>query len=255
MSNVDEEPPRQRSTASKRRMRLGVLAFILIGLSIVILIAIDSEGFASRLTEFAETWRHELRTDPIRVYLIAFFIYVLVTAGSIPGAAPLTLLYGWIFGWWRAAFMVSFASTLGATIAFFTSRYLLRSFFEDRFSGAFKRMRGRLSGNLSLSLFSMRLVPVFPFWLVNLLFGLTTIRWRAFWWVSQLGMLPATIVYTFAGSRVPSLERLQADGVSSVWTPLQLVQITTALCLMAILPWFGRFVIRRGILRPPNISR
>jgi len=159
------------------------------------------------------------RDHPVLVPGIAFGIYVLATGLSLPGAAVLTLVMGWYFGFARGLVLVSFASTTGATIAFLLSRYLFRETIENRFGTRMKTFQDRLRREGAYYLFSLRLIPAVPFFIVNLVMGLTPIRTRTYWWVSQLGMLPGTAVYVYAGSAVPSLKQLAREGVGGILTP------------------------------------
>jgi dihydrolipoamide dehydrogenase len=137
-----------------------------------------------------------------------FAIYVAVTAISIPGAAALTLIAGALFGLLQGTIIVSFASTIGATLAFFLSRYLLRDYVEQRFANAAARVNKGIDSEGPYYLFTLRLIPAFPFFIINLVMGLTRLRASTYFWVSQLGMLPATVVYVNAGTQLGQLESL-----------------------------------------------
>jgi len=162
------------------------------------------ESLASQETAL-RTFQEEY---PWLAYGIAFLIYVAVTGLSLPGATVLTLVYGWNFGVGRGVLLVSFASTLGATIAFLLSRYLLRAMIENRFGDRLARFNEALEQEGVFYLFSLRLIPVVPFFVVNVVMGLTRMRIVTFWWVSQIGMLAATVIYLYAGSTLPSLNQL-----------------------------------------------
>jgi pyruvate/2-oxoglutarate dehydrogenase complex dihydrolipoamide dehydrogenase (E3) component/uncharacterized membrane protein YdjX (TVP38/TMEM64 family) len=137
-----------------------------------------------------------------------FAVYVLVTALSLPGAALMTLAGGAVFGLWWGTLIVSFASSVGATLAFLVSRFLLRDWVTRRFGARFAAIDAGVRREGAFYLFTLRLVPIFPFFLVNLLFGLTALRTRTFYWVSQLGMLAGTLVYVNAGTQLGRLESL-----------------------------------------------
>lgn len=141
--------------------------------------------------------------------LIYFSIYVLMAALSLPGAAVLTLAGGALFGLVTGTVVVSFASTLGATLAFLVARFLLRESVQKKFGDKLTAINDGISRDGSFYLFTLRLVPVFPFFVINLLMGLTPIRTMAFYLVSQLGMLPGTIVYVNAGTHLARIESLQ----------------------------------------------
>jgi len=141
-----------------------------------------------------------VRAHPLTSAAVYFAIYVLVTGLSLPGAAVLTLAGGAIFGLLWGTVIVSFASSIGATIAFLASRFLLRDWVQGRFSDRLKPINRGIEKEGAFYLFALRLVPAFPFFLINLAMGLTPIRTWTFYWVSQVGMLAGTIVYVYAGT-------------------------------------------------------
>lgn len=173
---------------------------------------------------------------PVLVYGAAFLIYVVATGLSLPGAAGLSLLFGWYFGFVRGVILISFASTTGATVAFLLSRYLIRDSVQRRFGTRLATFNEALEREGAFYLFTLRLIPAFPFWLINLLMGLTPIKTRTYWWVSQLGMFPATCVYVYAGASIPNLQTLAKDGIGAVLSPWQVGQILTAFALLGIFP-------------------
>ena len=134
--------------------------------------------------------------------LIYFVLYVIVTGLSLPGAAIMTLAGGAIFGLLWGTILVSFASSIGATLAFITSRFLLRDWVQKKFGDKLKPINDGVAKEGAFYLFALRLVPAFPFFMVNLVMGLTTIKTRTFYWVSQLGMLAGTIVFVYAGTQL-----------------------------------------------------
>jgi len=135
-------------------------------------------------------------------------VYVLVTALSLPGAAVLTLAGGALFGFWTALSAVSFASTIGATLACFTARFVLRDWVQTKFEGRLAAINEGVRREGAFYLFTLRLVPVFPFFVINLVMGLTPMHLRTFYWVSQVGMLPGTMVYVHAGKELGKIESL-----------------------------------------------
>ena len=142
----------------------------------------------------------------IGIYML---IYITATAMSLPGAAVLTLAGGALFGLAVGTVTVSFASTIGATSAFLVSRFLLRDWVQDRFSQRVKAINRGMEAEGPFYLFTLRLVPVFPFFVINLVMGLTRMRTWTFYWVSQVGMLAGTIVYVNAGKELGKLEGLE----------------------------------------------
>jgi pyruvate/2-oxoglutarate dehydrogenase complex dihydrolipoamide dehydrogenase (E3) component/uncharacterized membrane protein YdjX (TVP38/TMEM64 family) len=131
-----------------------------------------------------------------------FLAYVAVTGLSLPGAAVLTLFGGAVFGLVKGTLIVSFASSIGATLAFLASRFLLRDWVQARFGDKLQRLNDGVAKEGAFYLFALRLVPAFPFFVINLAMGLTPIRAWTFYWVSQAGMLAGTIVYVYAGTQL-----------------------------------------------------
>ncbi|PSW98884.1 FAD-dependent oxidoreductase [Photobacterium iliopiscarium] len=146
--------------------------------------------------------------NPITAYISFFSLYILVTALSIPGASILTLLGAALFGFWTSLIMVSFASTIGATLAFLSSRFILRDWVQSKFGNRLTTLNNGIKKEGGFYLLSLRLIPVFPFFLINLLMGLTIIKTRTFFFVSQLGMLAGTAVYINAGTQLGKIDSL-----------------------------------------------
>jgi len=147
-------------------------------------------------------FRDLLREDPLRTALVYFVAYVAVTSLSLPGAAVLTLVGGAIFGLAWGTLIVSFASSIGATLAFLASRYVLRDTVQAKFGDKLKPINEGVAREGAFYLFALRLVPAFPFFVINLVMGLTPIRTWTFYWVSQVGMLAGTVVYVYAGTQL-----------------------------------------------------
>jgi len=146
--------------------------------------------------------------SPVLVSLTFFSLYVLVAALSLPGAALMTLAAGAFFGLAWGLVLVSFASTIGATLAFLVSRYLMRESVQNRFGDRLAAINDGVEKEGAFYLFTLRLVPIFPFFLINLLMGLTPIKTATFYWVSQLGMFAGTVVYINAGTQLGGIESL-----------------------------------------------
>jgi len=181
---------------------------------------------------------------PTLAYGAAFLVYVLVTGLSLPGATALTLAYGWFFGLAPAVILVSFASTTGATLAFLLSRYLFRDAVQRRFGDRLTRFNEAWRRDGPYFLFTLRLIWAIPFFVINAVTGLTPIRTTTFWWVSQLGMLPATLVYVYAGSSVPSLEAFAEKGMGAVFSAGQWMRLLIALALLGLFPLVIRWTLR-----------
>jgi pyruvate/2-oxoglutarate dehydrogenase complex dihydrolipoamide dehydrogenase (E3) component/uncharacterized membrane protein YdjX (TVP38/TMEM64 family) len=177
------------------------------------------------------------------VMIIAFFaVYVAATAVSIPGAVILTLAGGAIFGFWLGLLVISFASSLGALLAFLVSRYLLRDWVQRKFQKPFQAINSGIERDGVFYLLTLRLVPLFPFWLVNLLMGLTQLRAPRFYTVSQIGMLPGTAVFVNAGTQLALINSL-GDVLSAT--------LIGSLVLLGIFPLVAKFVV--GVLKNRKI--
>lgn len=142
------------------------------------------------------------QAHPVRTAAIFFAIYVAATGLSLPGAAILTLVAGALFGLVWGVVIVSFASTIGATAAFLASRYLLRDWVQGRFADKLRAVNEGVEREGAFYLFALRLVPAFPFFLVNLVMGLTRMPTRTYFWVSQVGMFAGTLAYVYAGTQL-----------------------------------------------------
>ncbi|MBP7080266.1 MAG: FAD-dependent oxidoreductase [Rhodocyclaceae bacterium] len=150
----------------------------------------------------------QVSSQPLLSAGIFFVAYVAVTALSLPGAAIMTLAAGAVFGLGWGVLLVSFASSIGATLAFWISRFLLRDWVQARFGDRLKAINDGVRAEGGLYLFTLRLVPAFPFFVINLVMGLTPIPSLTFYWVSQVGMLAGTIVFVNAGTQLGHLESL-----------------------------------------------
>ena len=158
--------------------------------------------------------KHQLLVDYYQqnnvLSIAAFFLlYVAVAALSLPGAALLTLAGGAIFGFLTGLIVVSFASTIGATLAFLFSRFMFRDAVQKKFSSHLETINNGIAEEGAFYLFTLRLIPVVPFFVVNLLMGLSSIKTLVFGWVSQLGMLPGTAVFVNAGNQLAQINTLK----------------------------------------------
>lgn len=199
--------------------------------------SLQIEYFAAQEAKL-QAWKE---TNAVLTYGVAFVVYAVVTGLSLPGASPLTLVYGWFFGLVGGVLLVSFASTTGATIAFLLSRYLLRDTIQNRFGDRLEAFQQNLERDGAFYLFTLRLIVAVPFWVINLVMGLTPIKTWTYWWVSQLGMLPATIVFVYAGSSVPDLQTLAEQGVRGILSP----QLFVAFAVLGVFPIAVRAIMRR----------
>ncbi len=187
-----------------------LLVLLAIGLALGAYFAFDLGRFLSLETLKAQQTAlaalHAQR--PLLLAALYFALYVAVTAASLPGAALLTLAGGAVFGLLWGTVIVSFASTLGATLAFLSARFLARDWVSARFGQRLAAIDEGIRKEGAFYLFTLRLVPIFPFFLVNLLLGLTAMKTRTFYWVSQVGMLAGTVAYVNAGTQLAGIESL-----------------------------------------------
>jgi dihydrolipoamide dehydrogenase len=168
--------------------------------------------------------------------LAYFILYVVVTGLSLPGAAAITLIGGAVFGLWLGVLLVSFASSLGATLAFLLSRTLFADTVNKKFGNYLDTINDGVKRDGAFYLFTLRLIPAVPFFVINLVFGLTNMKTWTFYWVSQIGMLAGTFVYVNAGAQLGAAEELSAAGIL---TPA----IVGSFILLAVFP----FIVRAAI--------
>ncbi|OAJ95952.1 TVP38/TMEM64 family protein [Vibrio bivalvicida] len=214
---------------------------IVLGILFVALIVLLGVNFGQYLTlENAKAQQAELATfiaDNFTVAAATYFLaYIAITAFSIPGAAVVTLLGAALFGFWTSLLLVSFASTIGATLAFLSSRYLLRDWVQSKFGEKLNAINQGVEKDGAFYLFSLRLIPVFPFFLINLLMGLTPIATVRFYLVSQLGMLPGTAVYLNAGTQLAQIESL-----SGIVSPT----VLASFALLGLFPVIAKWVMAK----------
>jgi pyruvate/2-oxoglutarate dehydrogenase complex dihydrolipoamide dehydrogenase (E3) component/uncharacterized membrane protein YdjX (TVP38/TMEM64 family) len=213
-----------------------LLVLIIFGLALFAWIALDLGQYLqlsvvqARMEEL-QTWYAD---NPLLAGFAYFCVYVAVTGLSVPGAAVMTLAGGALFGFWYALLLVSFGSSIGATVAFLVSRTLLRDWVQARFGRQLQALNSGFAKDGAFYLFTLRLVPVFPFFLINLVMGLLPIGTWRYYWVSQIGMLPATAVYVNAGTQLGQLDSL--SGIVSA--PLLL-----SFVLLGLFPLLARGLV------------
>jgi pyruvate/2-oxoglutarate dehydrogenase complex dihydrolipoamide dehydrogenase (E3) component/uncharacterized membrane protein YdjX (TVP38/TMEM64 family) len=234
---------------SRTAARLSIVALIA-----AVLVIVVSSGFIDWLSieqlKAAQTgMRSWVMSHPWQAAGGFFLGYIAFTSLSLPGATVLTLAAGALFGLARGTLLVSFASSIGATLAFLVSRFLLRDTLQSHCGERLRTFNEGVERDGAFYLFTLRLVPAFPFVVINLLAGLTPMRTGTFYWVSQLGMLPGTIAYVYAGTQLARI-----DDVRDVLSP----ELLGALALLGLLPLAMRLMIRllqrrriyRGFTRP-----
>jgi uncharacterized membrane protein YdjX (TVP38/TMEM64 family) len=196
-----------------------VLAAVVVGFT-----QFGDELSLDSLARQEESLRAYQEDHPVLVYGVAFVVYVVVTGLSLPGAAPLTLVYG----------------------AFLLSRYLLRDTIQSRFGERAASFNTALEREGAFYLFTLRLIPAVPFFVINVVMGVTKVGTWTYWWVSQLGMFPGTCVFVYAGSAVPNLQELADKGTGGIFTP----QILIAFVLLGIFPLVVKKIM--GRVRPSS---
>jgi len=232
-------------TQEKRKKwgaKAAVVGFIVLGI-----VAFRYFGLGQYLSlEYIKTSQERFHAlyQAHRLPVIAAYmgIYTLVTALSLPGAAVMTLAGGGLFGLVVGTVAVSFASTIGATLACGVSRFLLRDWVQNKFGDKLATINGGVEKEGAFYLFSLRLVPIFPFFVINLVMGLTRMRLFTFFWVSQIGMLPGTMVYVNAGkelARIDSLSGILSPGVLISFTILGLFPLIVKRLLAVYKRRFG----------------
>ncbi len=181
-----------------------LLVLVLLLAAIAAFFVFDLKQYVTQ--EFFESQRARIdayyAAHPLQTVAVYFVAYVAITALSLPGAVPMTLVGGALFGFWLGTLLVSFASTIGATLAFLAARLVLRDWVQSRFGERLSAVNAGIEKEGAFYLFALRLVPLFPFFLINLLMGLTRIGTARFYWVSQVGMLLGTMVYVYAGTQL-----------------------------------------------------
>ncbi len=202
---------RRRPKKMKSRIIVVVLFLALAGSSTYFDVGqyLSLEYIKSQQAEFDQL----VQDDPFTSAAVYAGIYIAVTSLLLPGAAVMTLAGGAIFGFWWGLLLVSFASTIGATLAMLVSRFLLREQIMGRFGNQLQKIDEGFEKDGALYLFTLRLVPAFPFFVINVLMGLTKISVPVYFVVSQVGMLAGTVVYVNAGTQLAQIE--SASGILS----------------------------------------
>lgn len=212
-----------------KRWWLLALLMLLIGL----FFAFDLGRFLT--FEALKNERNELQQAyqerPLQTMGLYVVLYIAVAVLALPGAGILTLAGGAIFGTWIGTPLALLSASLGATLAFLMARYVFRDFIQQRFSERMAAIDAGVERDGAFYLFTLRLVPVFPFFIINLLMGLTAIRTVTFFWVSLLGMLPGTAIYANAGTQLGALTSL-----SDILSPA----LIGSFALLAAFPWLAR---------------
>ncbi|MBI5848906.1 MAG: TVP38/TMEM64 family protein [Nitrospirae bacterium] len=225
---------------SRDAVRKVVLAALLIAVAMVLRIYVLGDLLSLAFVKESQQRFVSLYADHGVAVIAAYMaMYISVTALSLPGATVMSLAGGAIFGLWRGTVIISFASSIGATLACFGSRYILRDWVQKKFGDRLSVIDRGIAEEGAFYLFTLRLIPVFPFFMINLLMGLTKIPLRTFYWVSQLGMLAGTIVYVNAGQelgKIDSLSGILSPGLIISFTLLGLFPV----CTKKLFDWYRK---------------
>ena len=213
-----------------------VIIFIFLGLAAAAFIFFDVGQYLS--LDFFKAQKQPIEgyqeQQPLVVAAAYFVTYVIVTAFSLPGAVVMTLIGGALFGLGWGLLLVSFASSIGATLAFLIARIVLRDWVQRRMGHHLSAINEGVEKDGALYLFTLRLVPIFPFFVVNLAMALTPIRIWPFYWVSQLGMLAGTVVYVNAGTQLA-----QIDSLAGILSPA----LIGSFVLLGFFPWIAKTIV------------
>lgn len=204
--------------SARMLQRIGIVAAIIAGIVLFKVLGFDRYLSLAYLKASRDSFARLYALHPLTVIGVYMLIYVITTGLSLPGAAVLTLAGGALFGLVVGTVVISFASTIGATLACFIARFLLRDWVQQRFGDKLKTINRGIETEGAFYLFSMRLIPAFPFFVINLAMGLTQMPLRTFYWVSQVGMLAGTMVYVNAGKELAKI-----DSLSGILSPSLLI--------------------------------
>lgn len=234
--------------------KIALLGVIIAAISGFFYFDLNSYLTLQGMKDSLDTFQAQIAQNPVLSIGVFFAIYVAVTALSLPGAAILTLAAGALFGLVQGLVIVSFASSVGATLAFLVSRFILRDTVRNKFKEKLKKIDEGVEKQGEFYLFTLRLVPVFPFFLINLLMGLTSLKTWTFYWVSQVGMLAGTAVYVNAGTQLA-----QIDSLSGIVSP----GLIFSFVLLGIFPWIAKAIVAvvnrrrvyKGYSKPKEFDR
>ncbi|MBU0484668.1 MAG: TVP38/TMEM64 family protein [Proteobacteria bacterium] len=210
--------------------KIGIMVLIIAAIAFFFYFDLGRYFTLDYLKQSHEQFTRIYSQHQIAVIAAYMMIYIIITALSLPGAAIMTLAGGGLFGLVTGSIVVSFASTIGATLACLVSRFLLRDWVQHKFADRLKTINEGIEKEGGFYLLSLRLVPLFPFFVINLVMGITKIPILTYYWVSQLGMLPATIIFVNAGkelAKIDSISGILSPGLLISFAILGLFPLTT----------------------------
>jgi len=228
---VETDGTTMNTNGTTKTAKRAFVFLLVVALFVIAYVTLGERLSLRNLASQEATLLHFRDEHLVLVYLLVFLLYATVTGLSLPGATGMTLVIASYLGFGPAVVTVSFASTTGATIALLFSRYLFRDSIERRFGDRLVAFNEALEREGIFYLLTLRLIPAVPFFVINLVMGLTKMRVRTYWWVSQLGMLPGTCVYVFMGSRL-SLSVIAEKGAAGFFR----WDVFLALALLGLFP-------------------
>tara|TARA_B110000305_G_C19460385_1_gene653888 strand:+ start:4321 stop:5004 length:684 start_codon:yes stop_codon:yes gene_type:complete len=214
-----------------------ILVFILtVFLIIITSIFFGKEDIIIWINKHLESLLELSNSDPLASKIYFFFVYIFLTSLSLPVAFILGLLSGMLFDIFDAVLIVSFASSIGATIAFLTSRFLFKDYFQKTFGDQYTKINKGFIKNGAYYLYAIRMTPIFPYFIVNLTFGLTTMKTSVFYIVTQIGMLPITVLVALTGKEMLNILTTNVGFNSN---------IVILLILLGLLPLIFKHLMRK----------
>ena len=193
---------------SVKKLKISLLLFLI---SLIILFFIFEMNQYSSLQNIKIQYQnllHYYDKNNLLIHIVFIFIYIITTSLSLPFALALTLIGGALFGFWYGLILVSFGSTIGATIAFLIARFIGYEYVRINYQNQLSKFYNGFKKEGTFYLFALRMVPLFPFFMINIITALMPIKTWTFYWVSQVGMLPGTILYVFAGTQLSEIKSL-----------------------------------------------
>jgi len=226
------------------KKKLLTFGLLLMGIAVIGLL-FRRYGSFEILIEHENRIRTYLSARPIVGFLIGLLTYFVLSL--IPGTGGKSVIYGWLFGFWPAAVIADCGLSAAAVVTFLVSRSLLRDVLRSRFAIVMQRLDRAVERDGAFYLLAIRMMHA-PYTMTNYIVGATSMRTFPFWWSTQLGLLPSTMVFVFAGTQIPTLRDVVEQGAGAIFTP----QLMVALVLMGIFPLLARWIIRRFWKAPPE---
>lgn len=222
--------------SNRRRVLIGLM---FVGVLAAIALLLPGHASLEVLVRRETRLRESIANNPFQSWMIGFGVYFL--ASLIPGTGGKSMIFGWLFGLWSAVLMVDGALTLAALVTFFISRYLIRDVVESRFTVHVERLNRHLARDGPFYLLQLRMAHA-PFTFINYVSGTLRVPAVTFWWTTQLGLLPGTIVFVFAGTRLPTLQQLAEQGAIRLLDPWLIAGLALTAILPVIVRWLSRLL-------------